>query len=228
MNKENLGSKLLLTIFLLCFTLIIPLPGVYGTVSAGTVNSTNSTEDKEPEIKLNVKQKTLVKDTSYSLVLYNLSDSYKVNFKSSDNDIASVDKTGVVTAVQTGEATITVTIKDGLKTVESLTCDITVGMPAVSIKFNCKSNITLVVGKSSLLETILTPNNTVEEPKFSSMDPSIATVSSSGRITAKSVGTTYVFGTLGNGQFARISVSVIEEEVVPTDSPTPTLPEAAN
>lgn len=215
MKKVTFSPKLSLPLWILCFTLLIPLPGSYNTAKAGTVSTSSTTEEKQPEVKLNVKKKSLVTDTSYTLALYNLSDSYKVSFKSSDSDIASVDKNGVVTALKVGDATITVTVRDGLKTVQTLTCDITVGVPAVSIKFS-KTSITLVVGKSSLLESIISPNNTVEEAKFSSMDPSIATVSSSGRITAKSVGSTHIFGTLANGQFARISVTVVEEDVTPT------------
>lgn len=224
MKKVTLTKKLLLPIGIFCFTMLMPLPGTYNTAqAASSVSTDQSTEEKQSEVKLNVKKKSLVEDTSYNLVLYNLQDSYKVAFKSSDSDIASVDKDGVVTAVKVGEATITVTVKDGSKTIQTLTCDIVVGVAAQTIKFNASSSITLVVGKSSLLDTIITPNNTVEEPKFSSKEPSIATVSSSGRITAKSAGTTYIFGTLANGQYARITVTVVEEEVTPSPSPTPTL-----
>ena len=222
MKKVIPSKKLLLPFWFFCFTLLIPLPGTYNTAKAGTVSTSSTTEEKQSEIKLNVKKKSLVKDDSYTLVLYNLSDSYKVSFKSSDSDIASVSQDGVVTALKVGEATITVTIKDGMKTVQTLTCDITVGVPAVSIIFS-KTSVTLVVGKSYLLETIITPNNTVEEAKFSSLDPSIATVSSSGRITAKSVGTTSIFGTLANGKYAKITVTVIEDQVTPTATPSQAL-----
>ena len=216
MKKVIRSQKPFILFGLICLTMLIPLPGAYNTVKAASNVSISSvsTEEKQTEIKLNVKKKSLVTDTSYTLVLYNLNDAYKVTFKSSDNDIASVDKEGVVTALKVGDAVITVTVKDGNKTIQTLTCDITVGVPAVKISFD-KPSITLVVGKSSLLEPIISPNNTVEEAKFSSMDTSIATVSSSGRITAKSAGTTYIFGTLANGKFAKISVTVVED-----DSPT--------
>lgn len=218
MKKVITSKKFLTAFWILCFTLLIPLPGTYNTAQASTVSTSSTTEEKQSEIKLNVKKKSLVTDSSYTLVLYNLKDSYKVTFKSSDSSIASVDKNGVVTGIASGDATITVTVKDGSKTIQTLTCDITVGVPAVDISFTSQS-ITLVVGKSSLLETILTPNNTVEEAKFSSKDTSIATVSSSGRITAKSVGTTYIFGTIATGKYAMIQVTVVEE----TTTPTPTV-----
>lgn len=216
MKKDKWCKKLSFSFFILCFTLLIPLPWNCNTVKAESISNSSYTEDKQPEVKLNVKKKSLVKGTSYTLVLYNLSDSYKVSFKSNDSDIASVDKDGVVSATNYGDATITITIRDGSKTIQTLTCDITVGVPAVSIMFKDnnkdKSGITLTVGKSSLLETIISPNNTVEEAKFSSSDSSVATVSSNGRVTAKSTGTAYIFGTLANGKFARILITVVSDD----------------
>lgn len=221
MKRRMYAKKIALSFGLLCFTLLMPLLVPYNTVSAASWNtSASNTEEKPPAVKLNVKKKSLVTDTSYTLQLYNLKDSYKITFKSSDSDIASVDsKEGIVTALKVGTATITITVKEGTKTIQTLTCEIIVGVPAVSIKFKTISSISLEVGKSTWLETILTPNNTVENPKFSSKDPSVATVSSSGRITAKSVGTTCIRGTIGNGQFAEITVEVTDESKTPTVSP---------
>ena len=221
MKRRMYAKKIALSFGLLCFTLLMPLLVPYNTVSAASWNtSASNTEEKPPAVKLNVKKKSLVTDTSYTLQLYNLKDSYKITFKSSDSDIASVDsKEGIVTALKVGTATITITVKEGTKTIQTLTCEIIVGVPAVSIKFKTISSISLEVGKSTWLETILTPNNTVENPKFSSKDQSVATVSSSGRITAKSVGTTCIRGTIGNGQFAEITVEVTDESKTPTVSP---------
>ena len=205
MNKV-LSLRRVLFVFcsVLFFTVLIPLPGV-NKVYAGV-----TTNDEKSDIKLNVKKKVLVIDSSYTLVLYNTSNSHKISFKSSDSDIASVNSKGVVSAKDIGDATITVTVKHGFKTVTTLTCDITVGPAAVDIKIKGKE-IKLTVGNSTTLDTILTPNNTVEEIKFSSSDPSVATVSSSGRITAKSAGTTYIFGSIRNGKFDKILVTVTEE-----------------
>lgn len=223
MKKGTYATKAILSLCLVCFTLLIPLLIPCKTIfAASVVTPPLATEEKTSVVKLNVKKKSLVTDTSYRLVLYNLKDSYKVSFKSSDTDIASVDKEGVIEALKVGEATITVTVKENSKTIQTLTCEIKVGVPAASIIFKSSSSITLALGKSTLLETIITPNNTVEIPKFSSSDPSVATVSSSGRITAKSAGTTYIYGTLANGQFAKILVKVTEEDVTSGTTVTPT------
>ena len=228
MKKSKLSKKISTSFGLFCLALFIPLVGNCNTALAASnvrptssANSNTITEDKKPEIKLNVKKKSLVKDSRFTLVLYNLNESYKVNFKSSDSDIASVDKEGVVTANKVGDATITVTVKNGSKTVDTLTCDITVGVPAINIRFNIKSSTTLAVGKSILLETLLNPNSTVEEPVFSSTNPNVATVSSNGRISAKSAGTTCIYGSLANGAYAKITVTVVDESEA-TPSPVKT------
>ena len=193
--------------FLLFFTVLIPLPRANNIARA---TATTVIEENQ-EVKLNVKKKSIVKGSSYTLILYNLTETQKVSFKSSDTEIATVDKDGVVTALKVGEATITVTVKDGFRTVSTLTCDVTVGPPAISVKLK-RSEINLVVSKSTLLEVILKPNNTVEDPKYSSADITIATVSSNGRITAKAVGTTYIFCSIENGLFEKVLVNVVETE----------------
>ena len=218
MKYLKLSKKISYSFGLFCLAMFISLAVNCTTAQAASnvkttsnASSNTNTEDKKPEVKLNVKKKSIVKDSTFALVLYNLKDSYKVNFKSSDSDIASVDKEGVITAAKVGDATITVTVKEGNKTVDTLTCEVTVGVPAINIRFNIKTSTKLTVGKSILLETLLNPNNTVEEPVFSSMDTSVATVSSNGRITAKSAGTTYIYGSLANGAYAKICVTVIDD-----------------
>lgn len=174
--------------------------------------SVTSTPTETPlEIKLNVKSKTLVKGKTYTLKVYNVTDTQKVTFKSSADDIASVDANGTITGVAIGTATITVTVKEGQKVVGTLQCEITVGPPAISVKWT-KSDILLVVGKRTTLKTILQPYNTAEEIKFTSYDTSIATVSTGGRVTAKSVGTTYIYALLDNGKFDTCKVTVVDEE----------------
>ena len=218
MKSVNRSTRIHKILWILCFTLLIPLLWSNTRVTAASNNtvyaSEKNSDKKTPDVKLNVKKKSIVVDNCYTLVLYNCKDEYKTSFRSSDTDIVTVDREGVVSAKKVGEATITVTVKLGSKTVQTLTCDITVGVPAISIVFtNSKSGIVLVNGKSSLLDFSIAPSNTVEQPKFSSKDTTIATVSSSGRVTAKSVGTTYIFAELANGQYARILVTVIEDEV---------------
>lgn len=167
--------------------------------------------ETQAEIKLNVKTKALVKDTKYTLKVYNLSAAQKASFKSSDSEIASVDEEGVVCGIANGTATITVTVKEGLKTVATLTCEVTVGPPAISVKWT-KSEIVLAVGKRTTLKTILLPYNTTEAVMFYSSDAEIAKVTNTGKITAKSEGETYVFAMIENGKFDFCKVTVVDQD----------------
>ena len=210
MNKVIRYPKLLLLGLVLCFGLLIPHTGV----QAASYSTSTKEEKEQSDVKLNVKKKSLVKDSSYTLILYNLSPKDKVTFKSNNSDVASVDQDGVVKALKVGEATITVTVKGNGKVTSTLTCDITVGPPAVSVIFNIgeKTNITLTEGQSTFLDTIIKPNNTVEDVIFSSSNLSIASVSSNGRITAKSAGSCYIFGRINNGQYAKVLIIVEEDK----------------
>ena len=230
------------------FTLVIPFLNPFSTVSAsaadtsGTVSSDSASEPSDDtvpatvtgtalgsavpvseesgiEVKLNVHTKALVKETSYALKVYNVTETQSITFQSDDPSIASVDEEGVVTANAVGTTFITVTITEPSADAVELRCDIVVGPPAVSIKLT-RSEITLTVGRRTTLKTLLQPNNTVEEVKFCSYDPSVATVSPGGRVVANAVGVTYIFAGIDNGMYDLCKVIVVEEETVQdTSSP---------
>lgn len=180
-------------------------------VSQTEAEDADSQAENQAQIKLNVKTKALVKDVEYVLKVYNLSEAQKATFKSSDPEIATVDENGTVVGISNGSAAITVTVKEGAKTVAALTCDVTVGPPAISVKWT-KSEILLVVGRRTTLKTIILPYNTTESAKFYSADPEIAAVSSTGKISAKAIGVTYVFTNIDNGKYDFCKVTVVDEE----------------
>lgn len=206
--KKNKKIKYILG-FLLFFVFVLSFNT--NKAFASETTSANTTNDKQLEIKLNVKSKSIVKEKSYNLRVYNVLENHKISYKSSDSAIASVDEHGVVTGVDYGSATITVTVKEGSKTVATLTCDITVGPPAISVKLT-KTDLFMVVGKKTTLKTILQPYNTVEEIKFISNDASIVTVSPGGRITANAEGATHIFAMIDNGKYDTCKVTVLSEE----------------
>ncbi len=206
--KKNRKIKYILG-FLLFFVFVLSFNTNKAFASENT--GANTTNDKQLEIKLNVKSKSIVKEKSYNLRVYNVLENHKISYKSSDSAIASVDEHGVVTGVDYGSAAITVTVKEGSKTVATLTCDITVGPPAISVKLT-KTDLFMVVNKKTTLKTILQPYNTVEEIKFISNDSSIVTVSPGGRITANAEGTTHIFAMIDNGKYDTCKVTVLSEE----------------
>lgn len=163
-----------------------------------------------PELKLNVKTKALVIEKTYSLKVYNLAENQTVTFKSDHPEFASVDENGLVSANAVGTAIITATVKNATRTVAQLECVITVGPPAISVKLT-QPTIILMNGRKALLKTILQPLNTVENVKFSSLDNLVASVSSAGRITARSIGTTYLVAAIDNGKYDTCQVIVVDE-----------------
>jgi uncharacterized protein YjdB len=208
MKFKFLNKCLLVLGLFLFFTVIFPYPNVGNIMVA---KAANFEQQDQNDIKLNVKSLALVKDTSFGLTVYNIKDSDKVTYKTSESSIASVDESGVITAVDFGSANITVTVKDGLKTIATLDCEVTVGPAALSIKLT-KSDLTLSLGSKTTLTAILKPNNTVEEAKYSSNDSEIASVSVGGTVTAKVVGTTYIFASIANGKYDMCKVTVVEQE----------------
>ena len=193
-----------LFIFGLVLFLGISLP--YGNMLTAYANETQ-------DIKLNVNSQTIVKGKNFSLYVYNLSEGQTVSFVSSDPAIVSVNENGVVTGNLVGTATIIVTVTEGANTVDILSCEIKVGPPAVNVQFS-KLELNMVVGQKVTLERIVLPLNAVENPKFSTYDRTIATVSAGGRVTAKAEGYTYIFAQLDNGRFAVCKVYIFPEGTI--------------
>jgi len=161
--------------------------------------------------KLNVTNVSIIKDGTYKLKVYNLSDSQSVIYRSNDTSVATVSSSGKIKGLSLGTAIITATVVEGDTPVATLQCDVLIGPAAISIKFT-KSEVVLQVGGMKLLNTIISPLNTVEEPVFYSTDSSKVTVSSLGRARAKETGVVQVYAFLSNGQTACANVIVLNEE----------------
>lgn len=120
-------------------------------------------------------------------------DNKNVTWSSSKSSVASVNADGVVSGVGVGEAVITATTVDGSKTA---TCSITVKNPPVKVSSVTLSEhtLTLEYGVSHTLTATVLPAN-ADDPTvvWSTSDASIATVSQSGVVTAKSkIGTAVI------------------------------------
>jgi len=124
-----------------------------------------------------------------------------VTWDSDDPNIASVSETGLVTAVAAGEVTITVTTIDGNFS-DSLTITVnpvTIAVTGVSI---VEDLATLAKGSTSQLTAQVTPSNASDNSVlWASSDDSIATVSSSGLVTAKATGDVTITVTTNDGSF---------------------------
>ncbi|MBH1941564.1 Ig-like domain-containing protein [Mobilitalea sibirica] len=200
---------------LLFFTAFIPLTQ-FGVNKA---YASSIEKEKKEDYRLNLKSIPLVKGKSFTLRVYNVSENAKVSFKSANTEIASVNNDGTIVANNVGFTTITATIEDG-ENQTPLTCDVTVGPPAFSVKMT-RSRIILGLDNSDQLRVILKPSNTTEVARFSSYNSSIASVSTGGRVIAKNIGLTYLFAEIdatnldGSRKFAACTVIVTRPEDAP-------------
>ncbi len=123
-----------------------------------------------------------------------------INWSSSDETIATVDTTGLVTALRAGTATITVTTDDGGYTD---TCEITVEQKVTGVSLDIR-NATLGLGAKDTLQLIamIEPSDADEQGMtWSSSDTAIATVNSTGLVTAVKIGTATITVTTDDGGY---------------------------
>ena len=130
-------------------------------------------------------------------------------WRSGDESIATV-MDGVVTGHSVGSTTITATAASGV----SGSCTVTVLSPSSSITLS-DTAITLEAGTSYLLTATLVPEDSTDTLTWTSGSTSIASVSSSGLVTAKSAGTTFITVKSSSGQIATCQVTVKSKAVVP-------------
>lgn len=136
-----------------------------------------------------------------------------VEWASDNEDVATVDADGLVTAKGNGTANITVTTKGQGK---SATCVITVAQWVTSLSFY-RTSLTMVIGaKDTLNVTRVLPENANDKTfTWSSSDGSVATVDDTGWITAIAKGNATIKATAndGSGVFASCSVDVCRIDI---------------
>jgi len=172
------------------------------------------------KVTLNKTSLNLTKGASSTLTATitpsNTTQSKQVTWTSSNNNVATVSSSGKVTAKSAGTATITVKTSNG----KTATCKVTVTNPTVAItkvSLN-KTNLNLTKGASNTLTATITPSNTTQSKQvtWTSSNNNVATVSSSGKVTAKNAGTAVITAKTSNGKTATCKVTVTNPIVVIT------------
>ena len=134
-----------------------------------------------------------------------------VTWKSDNESVATVSKSGMVTPVSNGTAKITATTQDGGKTA---TCKVTVEIPELTLSLD-KTELTLTQTEEQqkLTATVSDPE---EKVTWLSSDPFVATVTRDGTVTAIANGTATITASAGD-KTASCTV-----EVALTDTPAHT------
>ena len=192
--------------------------GVVTAKAAGSATITATTNDggKKASCSVTVQEKTIavtgvsLDKTSISMIVgdtqlltatitpANATDK-SVFWSSSNTSVVTVSNSGLLTAKATGSATITVTTNDGGK---KATCAVTVQAQTVVVTGVSldKTSLSMTVGDTQTLTATVTPSNATDKSvSWSSSNTSVATVSSSGVVTAKSAGTTTITTTTNDG-----------------------------
>ena len=176
---------------------------ITGTLENGrTVTCTVTVEVQLDDFSLSATEMTMNKTATETLTVTldpeDTSEDTTVTWVSSDDDVATVDSTGKVTAVGAGTATISATI-NAKKGAITKNCAVTVVVPLESIEIN-SSNFDLNRGSTKTLEVTINPsdytgNKTVT---WTSNKESVATVDSTGKVTAIGAGTATITAKVGD------------------------------
>ncbi|HIR90209.1 MAG TPA: Ig-like domain-containing protein [Candidatus Limicola stercorigallinarum] len=149
-----------------------------------------------------------------------------VTWESSAPGVATVDTSGKVIAVSAGTATITVTVADGSE--EKAVCTVTVTAATVSV-----TGVTLSQTQAhlyyngtpntlALTATVAPANATNKNVTWTSDNSSVATVDSSGNVTAVSPGTATIVVTTADGGMTATCLVTVTGVYIP---PRPTGPD---
>ena len=143
----------------------ITLPVVYGTDDAPAVTPETAATGESAET-----DEKLAKAAS----------KLTVEWTSSDESVATVDATGMVVAVSTGEADITASVKDSEM---SAVCKVTVKVTAKDITVPDSLDVKLNDGNETSIEATVSPADATDvEVKYASADEAVAIVDKDGKV----------------------------------------------
>lgn len=136
-----------------------------------------------------------------------------VAYTSSDDKIAVVNDQGVVTGIGQGQATITVTTKNGKTT----TVDINVTNIAVTgVELNAEKAELFVNETTKLTATLVPENATLKTITWETSNATVADVAQDGTVTAKGEGTAEIKAIAASGVF-KVCVVNVSKQIAQSD-----------
>lgn len=137
-----------------------------------------------------------------------------IEWKSSDESVATVSQTGLVTALKEGSSAITVITNDGGF---KATCDVTVNKKVIVVTSVVLGNteLTLVEGEEEKLAVAVTPENATDKSVvWESGNESVATVSQEGLVTAVGEGKATITVKTNDGGFSASCEVTVKKKVI--------------
>lgn len=153
------------------------------TASADGTKSTCKFIVKSPTLQLDKTKITLYRSQTAKLTA-TVSSFVNPTWKTNKKSVAVVDENGTITALKHGTATITATV-DGV----SKTCEVVVAQPVITLD---TLELYLKKGETATITANVSSGNL---PKWSTSNSNIATVDSSGMVTAIKKGRAYIYVT---------------------------------
>ena len=152
------------------------------------------------------------KGNTINLILSLNTNASYIEWKSSNTKVATISN-GIVNAVGAGTATITANVGD-----KTATCKVTVKVPLESISLNKKS-MNVAAGKTGTLTVKYNPTDATEDTTvtWTTSKKSVATVSSTGKVTGKKPGKATITAKTAGGLTAKCSVRVLFSDVTNKD-----------
>ena len=201
--------------------LVTPVAPGPATITATSTDGTNLSASCNVTVVKRVKSITL-DESSLTLILPETtqlvatiipSDATNpiINWSSSNPNVATVDTNGIISSIAVGNTTITATTTDGTNL--SAMCQVTVQKQlATSITLN-ENHLVMHIGETFQLIADIQPDNTSNKMlTWSSGNPSIASVTNNGLVTATTDGTTYVKASTTDGSYLSTNCTI---EVLP-------------
>jgi uncharacterized protein YjdB len=151
-----------------------------------------------------------------------------VSWSSSNSSVASVNAGGLVTGVAAGTATITVTTQDGNKTASSSISVTVIATTGVTVS---PTSASIFAGQTQQLTATVSPSNASNKNvTWTSGNTSIATVSSTGLVTAVAPGTAAITVKTVSGNFTATATITVNNQQPYTGTPValPGVVEAEN
>ena len=133
----------------------------------------------------------------------------RIKWSSSNEEVATVDANGVVTAHKNGTATITVSSYDGSVTDS---CEISVAQPVTGVSIDPAEIEFYNLGEKAQLKAVFEPEDaTNKNVTWKSSNESVCSISADGSIIATGYGKTVVLATTEDGNFVGTCIVVVTE-----------------